>query len=99
MGGRRLDLRFDEIADMIRGVGFEDVEVIPFYQPIGIWSADTLTVHAGAKQLVAMLDGLDSLSLAVFTRCLDWTRNELTVLLAQVRKEFLIEWSDYYWPG
>src|SRR5690349_908115 len=66
MMGRHLHLKFDELANLMAEVGFEDVVVIPFKQPIGQWPADSTLKQAGAIQLVAMLQGLESLSLAIF---------------------------------
>jgi hypothetical protein len=97
--GRRLDLEFEEMASMMREAGFEDVTVKPHRLPIGQWPADPTLKQAGALQLVAMLEGIDSLSLAVFTRCLQWAQEEVEVLLAEVRKEFTKKRSCLYWPA
>ncbi|KIV97497.1 hypothetical protein PV10_01247 [Exophiala mesophila] len=97
--GRRLDLHFDKLADLMREVGFEDVHVYPYRQPIGQWPADPTLKQSGAIQLVAMLQGMESLSLAIFCRCLQWTPEEVAVLLAQTRKEFTLKKACYYWPA
>ena len=97
--GRRLDLHFDKLADLMREVGFEDVHVYPYRQPIGQWPADPTLKQSGAIQLVAMLQGMESLSLAIFCRCLQWTPEEVAVLLAQARKEFTLKKACYYWPA
>lgn len=97
--GRRLDLKFDEIANMIREVGFEDVTVIPFKQPIGAWPANPTLKEAGAIQLVAMLEGMEGLSMAIFCRCLQWEAEQVAALLARTRREFAMKKACYYWPG
>ena len=97
--GRHLDLNFQEIANTIRDVGFEDVTVIPFKLPIGAWPANSTLKEAGAIQLVAMLEGMESLSLAIFCRCLQWSTEDVEALLTQTRREFAMKKACYYWPG
>lgn len=97
--GRKLDLQFDKLADLMREVGFEDVYVVPYRQPIGQWPADPTLKQSGAIQLVAMLQGMESLSLAIFCRCLQWSPEDVAELLAQTRKEFTLKKACYYWPA
>jgi SAM-dependent methyltransferase len=97
--GRHLDLKFNEIADLMKEVGFEDVTLIPYKQPIGAWPADIILKEAGAIQLVAMLEGMESLSLAIFCRCLQWSNEQVEELLTRTRKEFSMKKACYYWPG
>ena len=97
--GRRLDLDFEEMSQMVRDVGFEDVVVIPYKQPIGAWPADPTLRESGATQLVAMLQGMESLSLAIFCRCLQWRTEDVEELLARTRREFAMKKACYYWPG
>lgn len=93
-----LDLDFVALADMMRDVGFVDVVLRPFKIPIGKWPADPRLNEAGALQQVAMLEGIESLSLAVFTRCLNWDPLEVQILLAKARKDFCIKKACTYWP-
>jgi ubiquinone/menaquinone biosynthesis C-methylase UbiE len=97
--GRRLDMPFEEMVDLMQEAGFEDVTIKPFRVPIGQWPADPVLKQAGRLQLLAMLEGIESLSLAVFTRCLHWEREEVEVFLAQVRTEFGRRRSCFYWPA
>lgn len=43
----------------------------------------------GAYQQANIIEGLDAFSLALMTRVLGWSSEEVTVLLADVRKELL----------
>lgn len=43
----------------------------------------------GAYQQANIIQGLDAFSLALMTRVLGWSSEEVTVLLADVRKELL----------
>lgn len=97
--GRRLDPDFEELADMMLDVGFDDLMVIPYKLPIGAWPEPAVLKEAGAIQLIAMMEGIESLSLAVFTRCLQWSQEQVAELLAKVNKEFTKKKACYYWPG
>ncbi|EXJ69618.1 uncharacterized protein A1O5_07654 [Cladophialophora psammophila CBS 110553] len=96
--GRRLDLNFEELGDLMRKVGFVDVVVRPFKIPIGRWPSDKRMKEAGLFQLSAMLNGVEALTLAVFTRCLGWEAERVQVFLAGVRKEFKATKRYTYWP-
>jgi hypothetical protein len=56
----------------MREVSFTNVTLQPFKIPIGQWLADPKLKEAGALQQVAMWEGIEAPSLAIFTRCLDW---------------------------
>jgi hypothetical protein len=43
----------------------------------------------GAYQQANIIEGLDAFSLALMTRVLGWSSEEVTVLLADVRRELL----------
>jgi len=96
--GRRLDLNFEELGDLMRQVGFVDVVVRPFKIPIGRWPADPRLKEAGLFQLYAMLEGVEALTLAIFTRCLGWESERVQVFLAGVRKEFKATKRYTFWP-
>ena len=97
--GRHLDLDFEQLGEMLREVGFVDVVVKHYKVPLGSWPADPRLKQAGQLQQVAMLDGVESLTLAIFTRCLNWSVDEVQVMLAHVRKEFLKKKTYTYWPA
>jgi hypothetical protein len=48
--------------------------------------------------LVGMLEGISGLSIAVFTKLLGWSPDELEVLLAKVRSEWKTRSIHQYWP-
>jgi len=99
MMGSTLDVDFDSMKELMREVGFVDVIVKPFKVPIGTWPANPTLKQAGSVQLVAMLEGLEGLSLAVFTRCLGWSIEDTNRLVEQARQEFKRKKACYYWPG
>jgi hypothetical protein len=95
---RTLELDFEKLAELMREVGFTYVTLQPFKIPSGRWPADPKLKEAGALQQVAMLEGIEALSLAIFTRCLDWQPGEVQVFLAKVRREFTMRKTYTYWP-
>lgn len=97
--GRNMRPEGPKIKEMMEEIGFVDVVYRPFKIPIGTWPANKVLKEAGANQLVGMLDGLQSLSLAIFTRGLGWQQEELEVLLMEVRAEFKKKKNYMYWPG
>lgn len=98
MGG---DMRPDGLAMKreMEEIGFVDVKYIPFKLPIGTWPADKRLKAAGAHQLVAMLDGIQAMSLAIFTRGLGWVAEEVEVFLTECRTDFKQKRKYMYWPG
>jgi hypothetical protein len=85
--GRTLAPDLDNIGAEMRNAGFVDVVVRPFKLPLGPWPKDKRLKRGGSAQLVALYEGLQSISLALFTRCLDWSPEGVEVFLAQVRKD------------
>ena len=67
--------------------GFINVqeEIIPV--PIGTWAKDKRLKEIGAWNYVALLEGLEAITMRPFTAMLKWTAEEVQVLLAQVRQE------------
>lgn len=56
--------------------------------PIGPWPKDPKQKEIGSFQLLQSLDGVESFTLAIFTRVLGWSAEETEVLMAGVRSEF-----------
>jgi len=46
-----------------------------------------------------MLEGIEGLSLAVFTRCLGWSIEDTMKMIEQTKHEFIRKKACYYWPG
>ncbi|KIW85640.1 hypothetical protein Z517_01032 [Fonsecaea pedrosoi CBS 271.37] len=87
--GRSLAPDLDNIGVEMRNAGFVDVVVRPFKLPLGTWPKDKRLKQGGSAQLVALYQGLQSISLALFTRCLGWSPEEVEVFLAQVRNDMI----------
>jgi len=78
--------------------GFVNVSIAPFKMPLGPWPKDKRLREAGTYLYVSMYEGLKGLSLRVFTQMLDWSVDELEVLLALVRAEWKRKAMHVYVP-
>ena len=97
---RTLDPDLDDTVAAMRRIGFVDIVVRPFKLPLGTWENEEHLKKGGLAQLVALDVGLQSISLAVFTRLLGWTAEEVEVFLAQVRKDMKAKINDgFYFFG
>ncbi|KAF4784512.1 methyltransferase domain-containing protein [Colletotrichum scovillei] len=75
------------IEGWVKDVGFVDVVHQRFKMPIGPWPKDPHHKDVGMTNLIQLLDGLEGFSLRAFCGILGWTKEEVLVLLAQVRTE------------
>ena len=86
------------LTSYLEKAGFVDVTVLEFRLPTGPWAAKRRLRDAGLLQLSAMLDGMEGLSLRLFTFYAGWTLDELKILLAKVRGELKDKDCHAYWP-
>ena len=86
------------VADM-RVAGFINITVKPYKMPIGPWPKDPRLKEAGLYGLMAVLGGMQGLSMKVFVNGLGWTVEELEVYLIEVRKELKRGHMHAYWPA
>ncbi|KAK2863649.1 hypothetical protein FQN49_004129 [Arthroderma sp. PD_2] len=83
-------------AEKMRNAGFVDVVEEVAKVPLGRWSADPQMKEIGRYQALNIREWLESGSLAVFTRILGWTMEELDVLFTAVRNDFADPHSHLY---
>ncbi|KNG82938.1 putative SAM domain methyltransferase [Aspergillus nomiae NRRL 13137] len=80
--------------------GFTDVTEEIFKVPFSPWAKDPKLKELGRYQQANMLEALDAYSLALFTRFLGWSVDQIQVLLVGVRRELLDRrlhiYSRYY---
>ncbi|KAF4875852.1 Secondary metabolism regulator LAE1 [Colletotrichum siamense] len=76
-----------DLEKWVKEAGFVDVVVRKFKLPMGTWPKDPYFKDLGLTNLIQYLDGLDGFSLRAFCDVLGWTKEEVMVLLAHVRKE------------
>ncbi|KAF6836220.1 methyltransferase domain-containing protein [Colletotrichum musicola] len=76
-----------KLKGWVEEAGFVNITHERFKMPIGPWPKDSYYKDVGMANLIQILDGLEAFTLKVFIGVLGWTREEVLVLLAQVRKE------------
>ena len=97
--GLTLRLSGDKLKTLMQDAGFVNITIHEFKVPIGTWPADPKLRETGAFQLVAMLEGLQGLTIALYTRFLGWKVEEVEVFLAKVREEWRSKSVHSYWLG
>ncbi|KAL8709150.1 MAG: hypothetical protein Q9220_006030 [cf. Caloplaca sp. 1 TL-2023] len=96
--GMTLVVTGDVIKGQMQGAGFVDVEVKEFKIPIGQWPEEKHMRETGAFQLVAMLEGISGLTMALWTRFLGWKKEDVEDELVKVKREFRSKSVHSYWP-
>ncbi|KAF2116984.1 S-adenosyl-L-methionine-dependent methyltransferase [Lophiotrema nucula] len=86
------------LKEFLEKVGFVDITVLEFKLPIGPWPKKKRLRDAGLLQLSSLLEGMEGLSLRLFTFYAGWSLEELKVLLAKVRTELKDKNCHSYWP-
>ncbi|CAF3458979.1 unnamed protein product [Fusarium graminearum] len=86
--------------DILRDAGFVDVVETVFKWPSNAWPKDVKHKEIGQWHNMNMdhFKGLEALSIAVLTRVLGWSQEEVTVFLAKVRKDINNKAIHAYWP-
>ncbi|KAL9589215.1 MAG: hypothetical protein Q9203_001998, partial [Teloschistes exilis] len=79
--------RYTEYTAWFEKAGFTDIQQVVFKSPANTWPKDGILKEAGKYQLVAHLEGLEGISLGLFTRGLEWKAEEVKVLMAKIRPE------------
>ena len=73
--------------DWMIEAGFEEVTVVKRKWPLNPWPNDRKLKELGAWNQVNMQDGVQGITLALFTRVLGMPQAEVEVFLADVRKD------------
>lgn len=94
--GRPLDV-VQKFKQLMIDAGFEDVEELIFKWPSNTWPKDPKYKELGAWNLANFDSGLEGMSVALFTRVLGWSPQEVAVLLAGVRKDLRNRSMHTYW--
>ena len=75
-----------KLGECLRETGFVNVEEKSFKVPIGIWPKNKTLRLIGLYLRTILIEGLQAISLGPLTKGLDWTKEEVEVLLVDVRK-------------
>jgi SAM-dependent methyltransferase len=86
--GKRLNSAGEEMSTAFRSLPFIGVAHEKHRIPIGRWAKGARNKEVGMYLKAQMLDSVEPVSMAYFTRVLGWSREETLVFIAQVREAF-----------
>lgn len=95
--GRPLTTAKYHKEELIRA-GFENVRLKHFKWPTNRWPKDRKNKEVGLWTLANIDRGLEGLSMALLTRGLGWTKEEVVAYLPGVRKDLRSSRIHAYWP-
>lgn len=75
------------LKSMMIDAGFVDVQEHILKLPVGPWPKNKRLKNIGLFEMVNMDEGLEGLTIMLFTRALKWTQEEVQLFLTQVRKD------------
>ncbi|KAK8153883.1 S-adenosyl-L-methionine-dependent methyltransferase [Phyllosticta citrichinensis] len=87
-----------DIAKHMRDAGFVNVTERVFYTPIGPWPKNRHLREVGLYWRAVLMEGLEAIALGPLTRGLGWSKEEITVFLASVRKAYLAPETHAFMP-
>ncbi|QBZ56363.1 hypothetical protein PoMZ_01269 [Pyricularia oryzae] len=99
--GERSGFKLDEcgrVADMMRAAGFVDVVRVPFCWPVNRWPRDQKLKQLGLWAQENFAEGCEAMSMALFTRFMGWTRDEVVEFSARVRSDLADTSIHAYFP-
>ncbi|EFQ24904.1 methyltransferase domain-containing protein [Colletotrichum graminicola] len=76
-----------KLEGWVKDAGFVNITHQKFKIPVGDWPKDPHYKECGLINLMQTLEGLEGFTLRMFTSVLGWTKEEVIVLLAEVRRE------------
>ncbi|GKT45995.1 putative methyltransferase tdiE [Colletotrichum spaethianum] len=86
------------LEQILKRVGFQDVTVQRFKWPTNAWAKDARHKELGSWCYENLALGWEGFCMAPFTRALNWSREEVLILMMQVRKEFGDRSIHAYFP-
>lgn len=92
------DLAASKYKSLMEEAGFVDVVEVRHVWPQNTWPADRRLKELGRWNLVNSLDGLQGYSMALMTRVLGMSTEEVEMLLMDVRKDMKSRKIHAYWP-
>ncbi|KAJ0337694.1 hypothetical protein COL922a_006492 [Colletotrichum nupharicola] len=92
-------VRGPTLKDIMSAAGFVDVSITVLKWPTNSCPKDPKYKEIGIWENANMLEGLEGFSMAALTRGHNWSRIEVEVFLAEVRKDFNDKSIHAYWPA
>ncbi len=94
--GRPLDI-VQQYRGHLENVGFVNVKEDIYRWPSNMWPRDMKFKELGAWNLENITSGIEGMTMALFTRGLGWTAEEVQVFLAKVRSDLRNRKMHTYW--
>ncbi|KAF2261391.1 S-adenosyl-L-methionine-dependent methyltransferase [Lojkania enalia] len=85
------------VPAMMENAGFTDIVATPIKWPINTWPKDPRFKEIGRWVMENFIWGCESMSLALFTRALGWSADEVRVFMASVRADLRNRRLHAYW--
>lgn len=82
---------------LLTGAGFTNIVLTEYKWPMNSWPKDPKYKELGVWVYENIQQGLQALSLALFTKALGWTLQEVEVFLMEVRKDMKDKTKHGYW--
>ncbi|KAK4155427.1 S-adenosyl-L-methionine-dependent methyltransferase [Chaetomidium leptoderma] len=76
-----------QLAGWARDAGFTGVVHKRYRMPIGPWARDRTLKEVGTWNLMQVLNGLEGLSMRLYTQVLGWKEEDVRALLGRVRRD------------
>ena len=76
-----------DLRPWVEDAGFVDVKEYTFKIPVNSWPKDKKLKEVGKYQCMNYTEGMEGISIGLFTRVLKWQPMEVSVFLARIRKE------------
>ncbi|EKD12715.1 uncharacterized protein L3040_006864 [Drepanopeziza brunnea f. sp. 'multigermtubi'] len=86
-----------KVPQMMADAGFENVVAVPIKWPINPWPKDKRAKEVGMWAMENFTWGCQSMSLALFTRALGWTAEEVMAFMGHVRRDLKNRKYHAYW--
>lgn len=80
----------ERAGDMLHATGFVDIVRIPYKWPINEWPREAKWKEVGRRTAVNFRDGLEAIMMALFTRFMGWTKEQVEDFARAVDRE----WQD-----
>ncbi|KAK4060194.1 uncharacterized protein Triagg1_10856 [Trichoderma aggressivum f. europaeum] len=86
------------LADKMQQAGFTNVTERVLHVPIGTWPKNKVLKTVGLYWRTILLDGLQAIALGPLTRGLGWNRDQVELLLIEVRRAYFDNSQLMYMP-
>lgn len=84
--------------EQLTAAGFVNIVETRFKWPMNTWPKDSKYKNVGAWCAENFSQGVEAVSLMLFTNVLGWTKEEVDFLLVDVRKDVKNKGIHGYWP-